>query len=183
MVTQTELDSEENITFFKRAFILYIQKALLYPNNSTSLYPKTPPTVLDVIYRASMNWVRHVYIFLFSGIQEMRKKNLKSVGWCVFALLVIYFHETHHGEESEKAEAQPPWLAYWKDETLQKRIKDEFEDPGGLVNQARSRVPKMLPSAEKKKTTTKKKGWAAKKGGENTDNEQHASKVLTNGRS
>ncbi|MED6166174.1 hypothetical protein PIB30_106520 [Stylosanthes scabra] len=86
----------------------------------------------------------------------MRKKNLKGVDGCVFPLLIIYFHETHFGEESEKAEAQPPWLAYWKDHTLKKKIKVEFEDPGGLVNQARSKVPKRLPSAEKK--TTKKVG-------------------------
>ncbi|MED6172886.1 hypothetical protein PIB30_054067 [Stylosanthes scabra] len=129
-------------------------KAHLCPNNSTPLSPKTPPMVLNVTDLASMNWARHVYSFLLSGIQEMRRKNLKSVDGCIFALLIIYFHETHFREEYEKAEAQPPWLAYWKEERLQTRIKDEFEDPAGLVNQYRMRVPKTVPSAEKKKTTT-----------------------------
>ncbi|MED6139726.1 hypothetical protein PIB30_086494 [Stylosanthes scabra] len=41
MVTQRALDTEENITNFKRAFILYVQKPILCPNNSKPLSPKT----------------------------------------------------------------------------------------------------------------------------------------------
>ncbi|MED6146469.1 hypothetical protein PIB30_034697 [Stylosanthes scabra] len=85
-----------------------------------------------------MNWARHVYSFLLNEIQEMRKKNLKSVDGCVFALLIIYIFVAGVLERRQ----------------LQKRIKVEFEDSGGLVNQARSRVSKRLSSAGKK--TTKK---------------------------
>ncbi|MED6213992.1 hypothetical protein PIB30_098762, partial [Stylosanthes scabra] len=92
MVTQIQLDTKEGITNFKRAFILYVQKA----------------------------------------------KNLKSVDGCVFALLIIYFQETHFGVDSEEPDAQPPWLVYWKDSMLKQRIKYEFEDPAGLAHQARS---------------------------------------------
>ncbi|MED6184686.1 hypothetical protein PIB30_049883 [Stylosanthes scabra] len=88
-----------------------------------------------------MNWGRHVYSFLLNGITEMKNKNLKSADGCVFALLIIYFQETHFGVDSEEADAQPPWLVYWKDSTLKRRIKYEFEDPAGLAHQARSRTP------------------------------------------
>ncbi|MED6219922.1 hypothetical protein PIB30_040298 [Stylosanthes scabra] len=101
MVTQIKLDTEENITNFKRAFILHVQKAILCPNNSKPLSPKTLPTILDVTNPRAMNWGRHVYSFLLNGITEMKKKNLKSVDSCVFALLIIYFQETHFGVDSE----------------------------------------------------------------------------------
>ncbi|MED6111476.1 hypothetical protein PIB30_052664 [Stylosanthes scabra] len=140
MVTQTALDTEENITKFKSVFILYVQKAILCPNNSKPLSPKTLPTILDVTNLRAMNWGRHVYSFLLNGITEMKKKNLKSVDGCVFALLIIYFQETYFGVDSEEADAQPPWLEYWKDNTLKRRIKYEFEDPAGLAHQARSRT-------------------------------------------
>ncbi|MED6162309.1 hypothetical protein PIB30_069140 [Stylosanthes scabra] len=155
MVTQIQLDTEEDITNFKRAFILYVQKAVLCPNNSKPLSPKTLPTILDVTNPRAMNWGRHVYSFLLNGITEMKKKNLKSANGCVFALLIIYFQETHFAVDSEEADAQPPWLVYWKDSTLKRRIKYEFEDPAlsifefpkGLAHQARS---KTLTRAQKK---------------------------------
>ncbi|MED6188195.1 hypothetical protein PIB30_083771 [Stylosanthes scabra] len=129
MVTQIQLDTEEGITNFKRAFILYVQKAVLCPNNSKPLSPKTLPTILDVTNPRAMNWGRHVYSFLLNGITEMKKKNLKSADGYVFALLIIYFQETHFGVDSEEPDAQPPWLVYWKDSMLKQRIKYEFEDP------------------------------------------------------
>ncbi|MED6190032.1 hypothetical protein PIB30_101754 [Stylosanthes scabra] len=141
MVTQIQLDTEEGITSFKRAFILYVQKAVLCPNNSKPLSPKTLPTILDVTNPRAMNWGRHVYSFLLNGITEMKKKNLKSANGYVFALLIIYFQETHFGVDSEEADAQPPWLVYWKNSILKRRIKYEFEDPAGLAHQARSRTP------------------------------------------
>ncbi|MED6194671.1 hypothetical protein PIB30_030624 [Stylosanthes scabra] len=95
MVMQIQLNTEKDITNFKRA----------------------------------MNWGRHVYSFLLNGITEMKKKNLKSVDGCVFALLIIYFQETYFGVDSEEADAKPPWLEYWKDNTLKRRIKYDFEDP------------------------------------------------------
>ncbi|MED6184194.1 hypothetical protein PIB30_045153 [Stylosanthes scabra] len=56
MVTQIQLDIEEDITNFKRAFILYVQKAVLCHNNSKPLSPKTLPTILYVTNPRAMNW-------------------------------------------------------------------------------------------------------------------------------
>ncbi|MED6168618.1 hypothetical protein PIB30_013113 [Stylosanthes scabra] len=141
MVYNIELNSEENITKFKRAFILYVQKAVLCPNNSNPLSPKTLPTILDVSNTREMNWGRHVYSFLLDGIIQAIRKNTKHIDGCVFSLLIIYFQETQFGVESELPNAQPPWLSYWKNRTLKLRIKYEFKDPAGLARQARNRTP------------------------------------------
>ncbi|MED6222822.1 hypothetical protein PIB30_068199 [Stylosanthes scabra] len=151
MVKSIKTDSPENITTFKRAFILYIQKALLCPNNSGPLDPKTLITVLDVSNPREMNWARHVLGYLVQSIKDSIAKNQKSVDGCVFALLIIYLQETHFDEGCQDEEAQPPWIDYWKGETLQEKIKVEFEDPIGLVAQARERMPRKT----QKKTTTK----------------------------
>ncbi|MED6145104.1 hypothetical protein PIB30_021913 [Stylosanthes scabra] len=141
MVYTIPLNSEENITKFKRAFILYVQKAVLCPNNSNPLSPKILPTILDVSNPREMNWARHVYSFLLDGIIEARRKNTKHIDGCVFALLIIYFQETKFGQESELPDAQPPWVVYWKNQKLKERIEYEFKDPAGLAQQARNRTP------------------------------------------
>ncbi|MED6111718.1 hypothetical protein PIB30_054947, partial [Stylosanthes scabra] len=79
--------------------------------------------------------------FLLDGITESRRKNTKHIDGCVFALLIIYFQETHFGVDSELRNAQPPWLVYWKDDTLKERIQYEFKDPAGLARQVRNRTP------------------------------------------
>ncbi|MED6179604.1 hypothetical protein PIB30_002428 [Stylosanthes scabra] len=151
MVKSIKMDSPENITTFKRAFILYIQKTLLCPNISGPLDPRTLTTVLDVSNPREMNWARHVLGYLVQSIKELRAKNQKSVDGCVFALLIIYLQETHFEEGCQDEEAQHSWIDYWKGETLQEKIKVEFEDPIGLVAQARERTPRKI----EKKTTTK----------------------------
>ncbi|MED6112137.1 hypothetical protein PIB30_058954 [Stylosanthes scabra] len=164
MVYTIPLNSEENITKFKRAFILYVQKTVLCPNNSNPLSPKILPTILDVSNPREMNWARHVYIFLLDGITEARRKNTKHIDGCVFALLIIYFQETKFGLESEPRDAQPPWVVYWKNHTWKERIEYEFKDPAGLARQARNRTqprkqskapPKIkLPQTKKQITET-----------------------------
>ncbi|MED6213951.1 hypothetical protein PIB30_098398, partial [Stylosanthes scabra] len=159
MVYTIPLDSEENITKFKRAFILYVQKAVLCPNNSNPLSPKILPTILDVSNPREMNWARHVYSFLLDGITEARRKNTKHIDGCVFALLIIYFQETKFGQESKLPDAQPPWVVYWKNQNLKERIEYEFKDPAGLARQVRNRTPtrKQSKAPPKIKLPQKKK--------------------------
>ncbi|MED6105886.1 hypothetical protein PIB30_000014 [Stylosanthes scabra] len=59
--------------------------------------------------RAFILYVQKIFFFLVDGITEMRRKNLKGVEGRVFALLIIYMHETHFGKDSEDEKAQPPW--------------------------------------------------------------------------
>ncbi|MED6118153.1 hypothetical protein PIB30_000135 [Stylosanthes scabra] len=129
IVTKIELNSKEKVTKIKRAFILYIQKALLCPNNSASLDPKTLPTILDVTNSRGMNRARHIYSYLLQSITNTRTKNLKIVDGCVFALLITYFQETYFEKGSQEKDAQPQWLDFRRGQILRKRIKVEFEDP------------------------------------------------------
>ncbi|MED6111668.1 hypothetical protein PIB30_054435 [Stylosanthes scabra] len=139
IVVETLPNSEENTRKFKRAFLLYVQKVFLCSNNSVPLSPKHFPPIVDVDNTSKMNWGRHVCSFLLDGIIDMRRRNLKGVEGCVFALLIIYMHETHFGENSKHEKARPPWIKYWKGETLQKRIRVEKKDSTGLLYQANQR--------------------------------------------
>ncbi|MED6138694.1 hypothetical protein PIB30_076863, partial [Stylosanthes scabra] len=107
------------------------------------------PTIVNVDNPRQMNWARHVCSFLLDGITEMKHKNSKGVEGCVFALLIIYLHETHFGEDSEDDEACPPWLSYWRGDTLKERLKLEKKDstppPNAELNAVAMQSP---PNAE-----------------------------------
>ncbi|MED6146474.1 hypothetical protein PIB30_034702 [Stylosanthes scabra] len=131
-------NSEENTRKFKRAFILYIEKTFLYATNSTPLSPKHFLAIVNIDNSKQMNWARHVRSFLLDGITKMRWKNSKGVEGCVFALLIIYLHETHLGEDSEDDEARPPWLSYWRGDTLKERLKLEKKDSTNQIQSEQS---------------------------------------------
>ncbi|MED6146475.1 hypothetical protein PIB30_034703 [Stylosanthes scabra] len=137
-VIERKPDSEENARKFKRAFILYIQKTFLCATNSTPLSPKHFLAIVNVDNSKQMNWARHVCSFLLDGITEMRWKNSKGVEGCVFALLIIYLHETYLGEDSEDDEARPPWLSYWRGDTLKERMKLEKKDSTNQIQREQS---------------------------------------------
>ncbi|MED6181506.1 hypothetical protein PIB30_019933 [Stylosanthes scabra] len=103
------------------------------------LSPKHFPPIVDVDNTSEMNWACHVCSFLLDGIIEMRRRNLKGVEGCVFALLIIYMHETHFEKDSEHEKARPPWIKYWKGERLTKRIRVEKKGSTGLLRQANQR--------------------------------------------
>ncbi|MED6177447.1 hypothetical protein PIB30_098215 [Stylosanthes scabra] len=83
----------------------------------------------------------------------MRWKNSKGIEGCVFAMLIVYLHETHFGEYSEDDEARPPWISYWRGDRLKERLKLEKKDSTGLLSQAKQRKERM----KKKKTTDPKR--------------------------
>ncbi|MED6190108.1 hypothetical protein PIB30_102557 [Stylosanthes scabra] len=70
-------------------------------------------------------------------------------------------HMSHFGEDSEDDEARPPWLSYWRGETLKKRLKLEKKDSTGLLRQANQRKEKSKKknSMELKKVETPTKTW------------------------
>ncbi|MED6198739.1 hypothetical protein PIB30_069440 [Stylosanthes scabra] len=97
-IIETTMDSEENSRKFKRAFILFIQKAFLCATNSNPLSPKHFPTIVIVDNPREMNWARHVCSFLLDGIAEMKQK--KSQGWKVVCLLCSSYICMRHTSES-----------------------------------------------------------------------------------
>ncbi|MED6197154.1 hypothetical protein PIB30_054075 [Stylosanthes scabra] len=102
-----------------------LQKCFLLPTSAPNVTPRALPTLFDLENTRNKNWTFHVHNFLLEEIEKAKKNNAKSVSGCCYALMVIYFHETHFGKNSRDAAAQPPWIQYWTGKTLWKRIKQE----------------------------------------------------------
>ncbi|MED6177890.1 hypothetical protein PIB30_102411, partial [Stylosanthes scabra] len=110
LIFNTKVDTEENRVLFKRAFLLYIQKCFLLPTSVPNVTPRALPTLFVLENTRNKNWALHVHNFLLEEIEKAKKNNAKSVSGCCYALIVIYFHETHFGKNSRDAAAQPPWI-------------------------------------------------------------------------
>ncbi|MED6111907.1 hypothetical protein PIB30_056630 [Stylosanthes scabra] len=104
-IFNTKVDTEENKVLFKRAFLLYIQKCFLLPTSAPNVIPRALPTLFDLENTRNKNWAVHVHNFLLEEIEKAKKNNAKSVSGCCYALMVIYFHETHFGKNSRDAAA------------------------------------------------------------------------------
>ncbi|MED6220361.1 hypothetical protein PIB30_044106, partial [Stylosanthes scabra] len=133
LVQTTPLDTEENRKLFMRAFILFIQKAFLLPNSTARIVPTALTTIFDLENVRRRNWALHVHDFLILELKKAKQNNAAAVHGCVYILMIIYFHETQFGENSKEVEARAPWIAYWKGDTLKKRLKQERTHEAGLV--------------------------------------------------
>ncbi|MED6140985.1 hypothetical protein PIB30_098943 [Stylosanthes scabra] len=105
LIFNTKVDTEENKVLFKRAFLLYIQKCFLFPTSAPNVTPRALPTLFDPENTRNKNWALHVHNFLLEEIEKASKNNAKSVSGCCYALMVIYFHETHFEKNSRDAAA------------------------------------------------------------------------------
>ncbi|MED6128391.1 hypothetical protein PIB30_097305 [Stylosanthes scabra] len=113
LVMDTPLDIDENKRLFMRAFVLlYIQKCFLLPTSTANVTPRALPTIFDVENTRRRNWALHVHNFLLEDVKKTKLHNTKSINGCYYAMLIIYFHETHFGKNAKEAEAQPPWIRY-----------------------------------------------------------------------
>ncbi|MED6119272.1 hypothetical protein PIB30_010197 [Stylosanthes scabra] len=118
LVKTTPLDTEENRKLFMRAFILLIQKVFLLPTSTSSIVPTALTTIFDLETTRNRNWAHHVHEFLLQELKKAKQNNAAAVHGCVYVLMIIYFHETQFREDSKEVEARPPWIAYWKGDTL-----------------------------------------------------------------
>ncbi|MED6157745.1 hypothetical protein PIB30_026141 [Stylosanthes scabra] len=123
LVQTTPLDTEENKRLFMRAFILFIQKAFLLPNSIARIVPTALTTIFDLENVRIRNWALHVHDFLILELKKAKQNNAAAIHGCIYVLMIIYFHETQFGENSKEVEARAPWIAYWKGDTLKKRLK------------------------------------------------------------
>ncbi|MED6176976.1 hypothetical protein PIB30_093337 [Stylosanthes scabra] len=108
-----------------RAFVLYIQKCFLLPTSAANVTQRALPTIFDVENTRRRNWALHVHNFLLQEVKKAKLHNTKSINGCCYAMLIIYFHETHFGKNAKEPEVQPPWNRYWTGDTLWKRLKEE----------------------------------------------------------
>ncbi|MED6206691.1 hypothetical protein PIB30_029167, partial [Stylosanthes scabra] len=132
LVQTTPLDTEENRKLFMRAFILFIQKAFLLLNSTARIVPTALTTIFD-LENVRRNWALHIHDLLILELKKAKQNNAAAVHGCVYVLMIIYFHETRFGENSKEVEARAPWIAYWKGDTLKKRLKQERTHEAGLV--------------------------------------------------
>ncbi|MED6161345.1 hypothetical protein PIB30_059833 [Stylosanthes scabra] len=123
LIKSTPLDTDDNRKLFMRSFICFIQKVFLLPNSTANIIPTALPTIFDLENIRSRNWTLHVHNFLLQELKKAKQNKTVAIHGCVYVLMIIYFHETHFGENSKEAEAQTPWLAYWTGETLKNRLK------------------------------------------------------------
>ncbi|MED6119181.1 hypothetical protein PIB30_009581 [Stylosanthes scabra] len=133
LVQTTPLDTEENRKLFMRAFILFIQKALLLRNSTSSIVPNALTTIFDLETTRKRNWALHVHDFLLQELKKAKQNNAAAIHGCVYVLMIIYFHETQFEENSKEVEARRPWIAYWKGDTLKQRLKQERTHEAGLL--------------------------------------------------
>ncbi|MED6136433.1 hypothetical protein PIB30_056083 [Stylosanthes scabra] len=151
LIKSTSVDTDENRKLFMRAFICFMQKVFLLPNSIANITPIALPTIFDLENTRSRNWALHVHNFLLQELKKAKQNNSAAVHGYVYVLMIIYFHETHFGENSKEIEAQPPWLAYWTSEMLKKRLKQEKKHDAGLLKIGEMKAKK--DKLEKKKTT------------------------------
>ncbi|MED6221973.1 hypothetical protein PIB30_059981 [Stylosanthes scabra] len=125
LIKSTPLDTDDNRKLFMWSFVCFIQKVFLLPNSTANITPTTLPTIFDLENIRSRNWALHVHNFLLPELKKAKQNKTVAIHGCIYVLMIIYFHETHFGENSKEADAQATWLAYWTGETLKNRLKQE----------------------------------------------------------
>ncbi|MED6168520.1 hypothetical protein PIB30_012247 [Stylosanthes scabra] len=117
----------------KTAVELTELKAFLLPNSTARIVPTALTTIFDLENVRKRNWALHVHDFLILELKKAKQNNAAAIHGCEYVLMIIYFHETQFGENSKEVEARAPWIAYWKGDTLKKRLKQERTHEAGLV--------------------------------------------------
>ncbi|MED6205796.1 hypothetical protein PIB30_021082 [Stylosanthes scabra] len=112
------------------------KKCFFLPTSAPNVTPRALPTIFDLQNTRKKNWLLHIHNFLLEEIEKAKENNASSVSGCCFALMIIYFHKTHFGKNSQDAEAQPPWIQYWTGETLMNRTKQKKTMKVGLIRTA-----------------------------------------------
>ncbi|MED6120254.1 hypothetical protein PIB30_019237 [Stylosanthes scabra] len=101
MVQTTPVDTEDNRKLFMRAFILWIEKVFLLPNSTATIVSNALTTIFDLETTSKRNWALNVQDFLIQELKKAKQTNSAAIHGCVYALMIIYFHETQFGENSK----------------------------------------------------------------------------------
>ncbi|XP_020973229.1 uncharacterized protein LOC110269681 [Arachis ipaensis] len=137
-----------------------IFKWRLFPTTINKVSPIYMPPIFRVDNIRKWNWGGHVLEFIIKGISKHHLKKKKSIDGCLYALMIVYFHESKQKNKNADAILGPPWVRHWTKELLLQRIKDETHGHMGIVK--RTELKKKLKTMKKeekkeKKRKTKKK--------------------------
>ncbi|MED6150679.1 hypothetical protein PIB30_074719 [Stylosanthes scabra] len=75
--------------------IFNTQKCFLLPTSTPNVTPRALPTLFDLENTRNRNWALHVHNFLLEEVEKAKTNHTKSVSGYCYAMLIIYFHETH----------------------------------------------------------------------------------------
>ncbi|KAL4371626.1 hypothetical protein AHAS_Ahas06G0184600 [Arachis hypogaea] len=117
------VDSDKNHLKFKRMFILYIQMSFLLPK------------------------------IINKGKSEHKLKKKKSVDGCLYALMIVYFHESKHKNKPVDTIPGPPWLQHWTKELLLETVLGHCQE--GTAERKLTRMKEEEKNEENKKTQKK----------------------------
>ncbi|MED6123259.1 hypothetical protein PIB30_047481 [Stylosanthes scabra] len=128
----------------KTAVELTELKAFLLPNSTARIVPTALTTIFDLETTSKRNWALHVHDFLILELKKAKQNNAAAIHECVYVLMIIYFHETQFGENLKEIEARAPWIAYWKGDTLKRRLKQERTHEAGLLKKGEMMAKKDI---------------------------------------
>ncbi|MED6207045.1 hypothetical protein PIB30_032161, partial [Stylosanthes scabra] len=143
----------------KTAELTEEDKEILKPfENKTSAWLKTMLKEIKVDGEENRTKFKRAFIlviqksFLLKGIETYKSSNKKSVDGCLYALMIIYFHESRFGKNPpESSTRQQPWIHYWTGKLIQERVAIESANATGLIAQAKMKVDKKKGKTQKKK--------------------------------
>ncbi|RYR54104.1 hypothetical protein Ahy_A06g029365 [Arachis hypogaea] len=107
--------------------------SFLLPITINKVSPVHISSIFSVDTRHKWNWGGHILNFLIKGISEHILKKEKSVNGCLYALIIVYFHESTHKNKPVDTIPGPPWLQHWTKELLLERIKAEIKGHMGYM--------------------------------------------------
>ncbi|KAL4373364.1 hypothetical protein AHAS_Ahas05G0074400 [Arachis hypogaea] len=122
------VNGPKNQLKFKRTFILFIQECFLLRTTISKISPIHMPPILHVDTIQEWNWAAHVLNFLFKGTRGHKLQNKYTVYGCLFALMIIYFHESTYMNRPTDRTPGPSWVQHWTKEKFVKRIECEVKD-------------------------------------------------------
>ncbi|RYR02264.1 hypothetical protein Ahy_B06g081078 [Arachis hypogaea] len=116
------VDNDQDRLMFKRIFILYIQMTFLFPTTINKVSPIHMAPIFRMDNITECNYGSHVLNFIIKGITNYRLKKKKSIGGCLYAFMIVYFHLTKHTDKKREAIPELPWVSHWNRELLVARI-------------------------------------------------------------
>ncbi|RYQ96337.1 hypothetical protein Ahy_B08g092059 [Arachis hypogaea] len=119
------------------------------------------PLIFHLYNIREWNWGSHVLKFIIKGISEHHLKTEKFIDGYLYALMIVYFHETKHKNKNADAILRPPWVRHWNMELLLQRIKSEIDSHMGIVK--RAELKKKLKTMKKEEKKEKKEKDEKKK--------------------
>ncbi|MED6222489.1 hypothetical protein PIB30_064945 [Stylosanthes scabra] len=134
-VTRCPMESNEEKTEFREAFLLILAKTFLCPTTNPFISPdRHLPLVLNVENPMKYNWSLQIFSRIKDSIRDFQRKYVKHLSSCMFILIVILFHRLeceqfnkYHGGEPCKPDII--YAEYHESPSFSLGFSQEFKSP------------------------------------------------------